>query len=347
MTVEKYSDCIAELRMKGRRTHLLMGNGFSMAYDREIFSYNALQNFISEIHNPVLDELFEVVKSKNLEVIMQQLHLLTRLIQMFGDNGDLTNRVTEADNLLRVGLVDAVKSLHPDHVFQVPEEQIQSCHKFLEPYLAYGSNIFTTNYDILLYWTLMRGGVRNAVDGFGYEMVNPGEEDPNLQQWFETLTWGPNVSSQNIHYLHGALHLFDNGIDIEKEAYDGENVLLDLVRGRMDREEYPVFVTAGDGKEKLSQIMHNRYLSHCYKSLASITGSLVVFGFNFGKYDEHIIDAINTAAHHGRRAGEKLFSVYIGAFSQADVEHIESIRGKFRCKVRIYDSKSVDVWGGG
>lgn len=345
MAVENYNECLADLRKKGRRVHLLMGNGFSMAYDDEIFSYNALQTFISEIRNPVLDELFGIVRSKNLEVIMQQLHLLTRLIQMFGNNAELIDRVIEADNLLRVGLVDAVKSLHPDHVFQIAEDQIKSCHQFLEPYMAYGSNIFTTNYDILLYWTLMRGGARNAVDGFGYEMINPGEEDPDLQQWEDTLTWGPNVSSQNVHYLHGALHLFDNGIDIEKEAYDGQQFLLDLIKGRMDREEYPVFVTAGDGKEKLSQIMHNKYLAHCYKALSSITGSLVVFGFNFGKYDEHIIEAINSAAHHGRRAGDKLFSIYIGTYSQADVEYIDSIRNKFKCKVRIYDSKSVNVWG--
>ena len=316
-----------------------------MAYDNEIFSYNALQTFISEIRNPVLDELFSIVRSKNLEVIMQQLHLLTRLIQMFGNNAELIDRIIEADNLLRVGLVDAVKSLHPDHVFQIAEGQINSCHQFLEPYMAYGSNIFTTNYDILLYWTLMRGGARSAVDGFGYEMINPGEEDPDLQQWEDTLTWGPNVSTQNVHYLHGALHLFDNGIDIEKEAYDGQQFLLDLIKERMDREEYPVFVTAGDGKEKLSQIMHNKYLAHCYKALSSITGSLVVFGFNFGKYDEHIIEAINSAAHHGRRTGDKLFSIYIGTYSQADVEYIESIRNEFKCKVRVYDSKSVNIWG--
>lgn len=345
MAVEKYSDCLAELKKKGRRIHLLMGNGFSMAYDHEIFSYNALQNFISEINNPILDELFGVVKSKNLEVIMQQLHVLTRLLEVFGDNGEIAARVAEADNLLRVGLVDAVKALHPDHVFKIPEEQIQSCHSFLEPYLAYGGNVFTTNYDILLYWTLMRSGAGNAIDGFGRELENPEELDPDLQQWSSTLTWGPNIAGQNVHYLHGALHLFDNGVDIEKEAYDGERFLLELVKERMDRQEYPVFVTAGDGREKLSQIMHNRYLSHCYKSLSEISGSLVTFGFNFGQYDDHIIDAINVAAHHGHRGAEKLFSIYIGAYSDSDVEYIESIQKKFRCKVRVFDSKSVNVWG--
>ena len=65
---------------------------------------------------------------------------------------------------------------------------------------------------------------------------------------------------------------------------------------RINNKEYPVFVTAGDGKQKLAHILHNQYLNYCYKTLASIAGSLVVFGFGFGKYDEHIIEAINKAA---------------------------------------------------
>ncbi len=91
--------------------------------------------------------------------------------------------------------------------------------------------------------------------------------------------------------------------------------------------------------------MHNKYLTFCYEKLSSITGSLVIFGFNFGPYDEHIIDAINSAALHGRKAKNKLHSIYIGVFSVDDERYIRSIRKKFKCKVRIYDSKSVNIWG--
>ena len=76
----------------------------------------------------------------------------------------------------------------------------------------------------------------------------------------------------------------------------------------------------------------------------SIEGSLITFGFNFGEYDEHIIDAINIAAKRGKRGGDKLHSVYIGVYSEQDYNHIKSIEDKFQCKVNIYDAKTSSIW---
>ena len=62
-----------------------------------------------------------------------------------------------------------------------------------------------------------------------------------------------------------------------KEEYDEYNYLLQKIRARMESAEYPIFVTAGAGRQKLTHIMHNHYLAHSYESC----GSLVTFGFNF------------------------------------------------------------------
>lgn len=345
LKVERYEDCLTELKKKGRNLNLMLGNGFSIAYDHEIFSYNALQTFIFELKDPVLDELFRIARSKNLEVIMQQLRVVSELLKVFGDTSGLTQRVEESDTKLRKGLIDAVKILHPEHVFKVSDESIAACNDFLKPFLEGHGDVFTTNYDILLYWVLMRSESKNAIDGFGYERENPEETNPDDFLYSSELTWGPNMSSQNIHYLHGALHLFDTGIDVEKEQYDGSGDILEHIEERMDREEYPLFVTAGDGDEKLSQIVHNQYLAYCYDQLKSTCGSLIVFGFHFGEYDNHIIEAINEAAHHGRGAAEKLFSIYIGVYSDEGADYIRSIAHKFKCKVRLFDSSSVNLWG--
>lgn len=345
LQVERYEDCLSELKEKGRNLNLLLGNGFSIAYDHEIFSYNALQSFIEELEDPILDELFKITRSKNLEVIMQQLRVVSELLTAFGDTSELTQKVEDADTKLRTGLIDAVKALHPEHVFTVPDESIAACCEFLKPFLEARGGIFTSNYDILLYWVLMRSECENAIDGFGYERENPDEKNPDNYEYSDTLTWGPNISSQNVHYLHGALHLFDAGVDVEKEQYDGRGYILEHIEERMDREEYPLFVTAGNGDEKLTQIVHNKYLAHCFDELRSINGSLIVFGFQFGEYDHHIIEAINEAANYGRGSASKLFSVYIGVYSDADAEYIRSIESKFLCKVRIFDSSSVNLWG--
>ena len=71
----------------------------------------------------------------------------------------------------------------------------------------------------------------------------------------------------------------------------------------------------------------------------------MTFGFNFGEYDEHIIDAINRAANYGRKSPDKLWSLYIGVYSDSGKKHIEKIAKKFQCKVHIYDAKTARVWG--
>jgi len=148
-----------------------------------------------------------------------------------------------------------------------------------------------------------------------------------------------------VHYLHGALHLFDTGADVVKEQYTWDRYLLENIQERLDNEEYPIFVTAGNGDQKLQHIRHNRYLSYCYDRLCKLDGYLVTFGFNFGDYDEHIIEAINRAGNAGSKAPPKLWGVYIGTYSDDDVARIRALEKKFVPKVRIFDAKTANVWG--
>ena len=183
-----------------------------------------------------------------------------------------------------------------------------------------------------------------SVDGFGRDSENPDEFMPEEELEYSELRWGKYKEKQDIFYVHGALPLFDTGVEIVKEEYDSQHYLLENISDRIDRGEYPIFVTAGNGREKLTHIMHNRYLSHCYDSLSTVSGSLVTFGFNFGEYDDHIIDAINIAAKHGRKSFPKLLSIYIGVYSDGDRHHIEKLANRFKCKVHIYDAKTANVW---
>lgn len=53
-----FDEVITSLQKKRRTISLLMGNGFSMAYDMEIFSYNALHNFLQSQEDELLTKLF-------------------------------------------------------------------------------------------------------------------------------------------------------------------------------------------------------------------------------------------------------------------------------------------------
>lgn len=346
MKLENFDDVQASIvKNHSRDFHLLLGNGFSMAYDPDIFSYNALHGFIESMEDEDLSKILAVIETKNFELIMQHLDNLAALIGAFDGGDALRKKVESASKKLKSSLLDAVQYLHPEHVFTVPEEEVQACSKFLNLFLKRGGSIFSTNYDLLLYWILMRTETINHTDGFGRDALNfkPGIDSDEID-WSE-LFWGRNKSHQNVFYVHGALPFFDAGSEVVKEEYRQSAYLLENISTRMEYGEYPIFVTAGNGDEKLAHIMHNHYLSYCFDKLSEITGSLVTFGFNFGEYDRHIIKAINRAAKNGRKEFPKLLSVYIGVYSENDKKHIEEIEHLFKVKVRIFDAKTVDIWG--
>lgn len=346
--LKTYSQVLEHLKKDNRQKHLLMGNGFSMSYDSNIFSYKALGKFVYELKDKTLHRLFDILNTNNFELMMQQLDNTAKIAVAFGASEKIVEKITKASEALKENLIEAIKELHPEHVFQVPEGKSQACASFLRSFLAKEGHIFTTNYDLLLYWVLMRNQLDGIGDGFGRETDETDEWIASENRGWSELRWGKNKETQSIHYLHGALHLFDTGIDVVKEEYTDEHFLLENVKARMGQKEYPIFVTAGSSKDKLIHIMHNKYLAYCYEVLSSISGSLICFGFGFGDYDEHVITAINKASKKRKDAKgnwQMLKSVYIGVYSDADLKHIKSIEKKFKLPIRLFDAKTVNLWG--
>ena len=108
MSVDKlqtYQEVIKSLQKKGRTKHLLLGNGFSMAYDAKIFSYNALSEFIENSKDELLKQLFKSINTKNFEIIMQQLDLLANVSQVFNADKELIYKIKNTSNNLKNSLM--------------------------------------------------------------------------------------------------------------------------------------------------------------------------------------------------------------------------------------------------
>ncbi|MBD5399450.1 MAG: DUF4917 family protein [Treponema sp.] len=344
MVLMKYENVVKHLKHENRITNLLIGNGFSISYSPSIFSYNALSSFIDSSEDTELKKLFDIIKTSNFEQIMRELDLFVQILNAFNDSVETIKRLTVFSEKLKRMLIEAVEISHPEHVFSIPQEKLDSCAEFLNMFTESKGKIFSTNYDLLLYWVLMRGNNGNCIDGFGRDKEDGQEFVPAEEADYSELRWGKHKDEQNIFYLHGALHLFDISNEIVKQEYDGKNNLMEQIKRLMDNGTYPIFVTAGSGDEKLNHIKHNYYLAYCYDALCNISGSLITYGFNFGEYDEHIIQAINKATV--KNYDERLWSVYIGVYSDEDKRHIESIASEFKCKkVHMFDSKSANIWG--
>ena len=74
---------------------------------------------------------------------MQQLDTCAALVDAFGGDPALRQRIEEASARLRSGLLDAVQTLHPEHVFKVPQEQSEACAVFLTTFLDTGGHLLT------------------------------------------------------------------------------------------------------------------------------------------------------------------------------------------------------------
>jgi hypothetical protein len=67
MRLETFDDVKASIKKNPKRSfHLLVGNGFSMAYDAKIFSYNALHDFVKKVGDKDLSIILSVIETQNV-----------------------------------------------------------------------------------------------------------------------------------------------------------------------------------------------------------------------------------------------------------------------------------------
>ncbi len=173
-------------------------------------------------------------------------------------------------NGLKEVLVQTIADSHPAYPAEISDEEYEACRTFLSHF----NTTYSLNYDLLLYWALMHtpeGEHPTSDDGF-----RKPEDD------FEAayVTWEPGQShEQNTWFLHGALHVFDAGTEVQKYTWINTGVrLIEQIRDALSRNYFPLFVAEGTSDEKLDRIRHSDYLAKAYRSFCEIQGALFIYG---------------------------------------------------------------------
>jgi hypothetical protein len=200
--------------------------------------------------------------------------------------------------------------------------------------------VFTTNYDLFLYWVLMQRQTRlKLYDGFDNQGI-----------WHEGL-----LSNTFVFYLHGALHHYEENIGRLKPVMQQYKLLwreglpLPLqVRRHIAEGHFPVFVSEGTAADKRHAIRSNPYLHRVnqrFKRHCSETGAAIfTVGHSLGKVDQHITDMI----------GASEGPVFIGVFSDEDVMRVDEVasdwsetrqrEGRSPPNVALFDVRQCPIW---
>jgi Domain of unknown function (DUF4917) len=256
---------------------LLLGNGLSINV-WEPFRYHRLLDRGAAGH--LADEdLALFASTTNFERILSDISTAIRVCDIAGiDTSPLYDRYRRVQQALG----QAIRQVHP-LLSQVPG----STRAAIRGEIAKFEWVFTTSYDLMIYWAMGHGGsYRPFKDHFRYG--GRCEFDPDRADVYE--------GEIPIYYLHGALHLIVGETGATwKLKMTSLQTLLDQFGEPIagDPQARPLLVTEGSAREKLQAIESNDYLSHALELLKTRDEPLVVFGSSLSAQDEHLVDAVS------------------------------------------------------
>lgn len=340
MQLLTFQDAIANAKIF-KRCHLLLGNGFSIACRPEIFLYGKLyDNADFSLLSPTAKLAFKALETQDFERVIKALRDAKKILTAYGGQhkGILETLQNDADGLREL-LVQTIASSHPSWPGEITEEEYSACRSFIANF----NTVYTFNYDLLLYWAQMHTpeGVEPASDdGF-----RKSEDDYEAGY----VIWEPSQShEQNMYFLHGALHVFDAGIEIQKYTWINTGVrLIDQIRDALSKDYFPIFVSEGTSNEKLERIRHNDYLAKAYRSFSEIQGALFIFGHSLAENDDHYLKRIEKG---------KLNQLYIGLHGDPNSVSNKNIvkranrmmtsrRKSTPLSIAYFNAATANVWG--
>jgi hypothetical protein len=339
------------------KRHLLLGNGFSIACEPKIFTYGSLFERAKPDMSGELLKVFRQLKTTDFEEVIRALRRASEIVPIYGVVPPIAARMNADAESLKRALVKAVAGQHPARPNFIGDHRYAACRAFLAKFIgaAAGGKVYTLNYDLLLYWALMHEA--DEPDGFGLDHDDGFRKDPD--DWdADYVMWHgeTHANSQNVHYLHGAMHLYDAGSQLEKYTWvNTGKALVDQANEALAADLFPLFVAEGTSDQKLAKIQHSAYLHHSYKSLCTVCTqpqaaktAFFIYGHSLANNDRHIFDRIGRS---------RLAHLFVSIYGDPDdarnrairtaAEHIAALRSASAPPLRLdfYNAATAEVWG--
>lgn len=262
---------------------LLLGNGFSTnLWSR--FGYASL--FAEAELDAPARTVFAELETSNFETALECLHHARVTLRALGEP---EGRVEALYDDVRGTLFRTVSSVHV-RSGHLSLSRATTIAKALSEHRA----VFTTNYDLTLYWAVLKARSRYEPGLLDYFYKEPSGEAPLLFDPTHRVFQREGLT--RLHYLHGAIHLWqdDAGRDGKWTNAQRGN-LLDMADDDPAADgRRPLFVSEGTAAMKDSRIRRSPYLSFCRDQLTADSAPTVVLGHSLARADQHVAAALNT-----------------------------------------------------
>lgn len=338
MPMMTFAEALEDAKRYNKR-HLLLGNGFSIACRPNIFLYGKLyENADFSKLSPTAKYAFEALATQDFERVIKALRDAQKILSAYGAPSSFTATLKKDADALRELLVQTIAASHPAWPGEITDQEYKNCRDFISNF----NNIYTFNYDLLLYWVQMHteeGEDPTSDDGFR-------KQEDNYDAGY--VVWEPSQShEQNMYFLHGALHVFDAGTEVQKYTWVNTGVrLVDQIRDALSKDFFPLFVSEGTSNEKLERIRHSDYLAKAYRSFSEITGALFIYGHSLAENDEHYLKRIEKG---------RVSCVYVGIYGDPNSDENKKIISRAKklisgrapsrpLQVQLFDAATAYVW---
>lgn len=306
-----------KVKAKFQKGGILIGNGASLAVWKK-FGYQSLyEKAQSRVKHPLSSEdkdIFNSLQTENFEQVLGALSTARSVTKILHRDASF---IQDRYKNIQRALGQAVRSVHVPWI-QVPRATLLKIRKAILDF----DFVFSTNYDLLLYWAIMAADPTRFKDYFW------GEE-------FDSANTGVS-SGTKVLYLHGGLHLYrdSSGKSIKRTAEPDQN-LLDLFGKPFKEGAMPLFVTEGSSENKLSSIRRSDYLSFAYEQFSQYKRPMVVFGHSLGDTDSHLIHAM-------KKWGSRDVAISLRLNDPADIEvRKATLKNQLRhAKLEFFDAET-------
>jgi hypothetical protein len=272
-SVESWPDIAPEFT----EAALLCGNGLSINV-WPAFAYGSLFDQ-ARAGGLTAEDLALFASTENFERVLSDLNTAIRVNEALSLR---TARIYERYRSIQRVLGRAIRGVHLTRS-QVPDSTLEGIRAELLRY----EWIFTTSYDLLLYWAMGCGGsfipFLDHFRGGGRLEFHPDRADVR-------------VGDIPVYFLHGALHLVVGGSGVTWKLRRQEiQTLLDQFGEPIpgDPQARPLLVTEGTSRDKLRAIEANAYLAHALQRMRLVELPMVVFGCSLSEQDDHLLAALN------------------------------------------------------